>query len=139
MLDDIDVLDLEIEKGQKSGMMHDIQEERLMSFNITKEALAIGKIPPEDISYLIANHGKNLKADDRNLSPRTREMIQISGVIQKSFETKGDAPKTSPNFYRAGKMLGRGAFGKVSLGMHKLSRKLVALKCINKEFMSDDR
>jgi serine/threonine protein kinase len=29
-------------------------------------------------------------------------------------------------------MLGRGAFGKVSLGMHKLSRKLVAIKCINK-------
>jgi serine/threonine protein kinase len=36
-------------------------------------------------------------------------------------------------------MLGRGAFGKVCLGMHKLSRKLVALKSINKEFMSDEK
>lgn len=36
-------------------------------------------------------------------------------------------------------MLGRGAFGKVSLGMHKLSRKLVALKSINKEYMSDQK
>jgi|TARA_B110001450_G_C17391453_1_gene387858 serine/threonine protein kinase len=36
-------------------------------------------------------------------------------------------------------MLGRGAFGKVSLGMHKLSRKLVALKSINKEFMTDEK
>jgi len=36
-------------------------------------------------------------------------------------------------------MLGRGAFGKVSLGMHKLSRKLVALKAINKEFMTDEK
>ena len=36
-------------------------------------------------------------------------------------------------------MLGRGAFGKVSLGMHKLSRKLVALKSINKEYMSDEK
>lgn len=36
-------------------------------------------------------------------------------------------------------MLGRGAFGKVSLGMHKLTRKLVALKSINKEYMSDKK
>lgn len=36
-------------------------------------------------------------------------------------------------------MLGRGAFGKVTLGMHKLSRKLVALKSINKEFMNDEK
>ena len=66
-------------------------------------------------------------------------MVEISGLIRKSFLQKGDAPKTTPDFYRAGKMLGRGAFGKVSLGMHKLSRKLVALKSINKEFMTDEK
>ena len=66
-------------------------------------------------------------------------MVELSNIIRKSFLQKGDAPKTTPNFYRAGKMLGRGAFGKVSLGMHKLSRKLVALKCINNEFMTDDK
>ena len=36
-------------------------------------------------------------------------------------------------------MLGRGAFGRVSIGMHKLARKLVALKCINKEYFEDER
>ena len=36
-------------------------------------------------------------------------------------------------------MLGRGAFGKVTLGMHKLCRRLVALKSINKEFMTDEK
>jgi serine/threonine protein kinase len=35
-------------------------------------------------------------------------------------------------------MLGKGAFGKVSLGIHKLSGKFIAMKCINKEFMSDE-
>ena len=58
-------------------------------------------------------------------------------MIRKSFTAKGEAPKTTPEFYRAGKMLGRGAFGKVSMGMHKLTRKLVALKSINKEYMTD--
>jgi len=36
-------------------------------------------------------------------------------------------------------MLGRGAFGKVCIGMHKLARKLVALKSINKEYFEDAR
>merc|ERR1712216_1050798 len=66
-------------------------------------------------------------------------MLKEVQDIRKNFQTKGDAPKTSCEFYRAGKMLGRGAFGKVSLGMHKLSRKLVALKSINKEYMTDQK
>ena len=35
-------------------------------------------------------------------------------------------------------MLGRGAFGKVNLAMHKLVRKLVALKSLNKQALTDD-
>ena len=35
-------------------------------------------------------------------------------------------------------MLGRGAFGKVNLAMHKLVRKLVALKSLNKEVLTDE-
>lgn len=42
------------------------------------------------------------------------------------------------SFYRIGKMLGRGAFGKVNLAMHKLVRKLVALKSLNKEVLTDE-
>lgn len=34
-------------------------------------------------------------------------------------------------------MLGRGAFGKVNLAMHKLVRKLVALKFLSKTFLTD--
>ena len=35
-------------------------------------------------------------------------------------------------------MLGRGAFGKVNLAMHKLVRKLVAIKALNKECLNDE-
>lgn len=37
-----------------------------------------------------------------------------------------------------GRLLGKGAFGKVNLGMHKLTGKLVALKSIKKEFLGDE-
>lgn len=47
-------------------------------------------------------------------------------------------PTTDITFYRIGKMLGRGAFGKVNLAMHKLVRKLVALKSLNKSALTDE-
>ena len=36
-------------------------------------------------------------------------------------------------------MLGRGAFGKVNLALHKLTRRLCAIKSINKKYLSDEK
>jgi len=40
--------------------------------------------------------------------------------------------------YKIGKMLGKGAFGRVNWGLHRLTRRLVAVKAINMEFMKDE-
>lgn len=40
-------------------------------------------------------------------------------------------------FYKIGKLLGKGAFGKVNLGIHKLTGKYVAVKSISKQVMTD--
>lgn len=40
---------------------------------------------------------------------------------------------TRLDFYRIGRTLGRGAFGKVSLCLHKLSQQLVAVKSVKKD------
>ena len=58
--------------------------------------------------------------------------------IDLSFRKTKSAPETEITMYRIGKMLGRGAFGKVNLAMHKLVRKLVALKSLNKECLTDE-
>jgi serine/threonine protein kinase len=39
---------------------------------------------------------------------------------------------TTLECYRVGKVLGKGAFGKVNLALHKLTKKFVAIKSINK-------
>lgn len=71
------------------------------------------------------------------LSPRSQEIAGIMRVIKDAFKDKKQPPVTNIDFYRVGKMLGRGAFGKVNLAMHKLVRKLVALKSLNKEALTD--
>jgi serine/threonine protein kinase len=54
------------------------------------------------------------------------------------FATESRAPCTEVEFYKIGKILGKGAFGKVNMGLHKLSRKLVAIKSMNKTFLNED-
>ena len=47
------------------------------SINITKEALALGKVPPETIADMIKASGYTLREDDPKLSPRTKEMVKL--------------------------------------------------------------
>ena len=49
-----------------------------------------------------------------------------------------DGVKTTAEFFKIGKMLGKGAFGRVNLALHKLCSSLVAVKSINKHFLSED-
>ena len=114
------------------------------SINITQEAMRIGKLPTEKVARNMAKgiyneDGSMKNSNNTQVSPRIQEMIQLSSKIKEAFSKKDDAPETTTDFYRAGKMLGRGAFGKVNLGMHKLTRKLVAIKSINKEYLSEEK
>jgi 5'-AMP-activated protein kinase catalytic alpha subunit len=58
--------------------------------------------------------------------------------IRLSFSRTQNAPVTSSDCYKIGKVMGKGAFGKVNLAIHRLSEKFVALKSINKTFLSEE-
>lgn len=62
----------------------------------------------------------------------------IRKLIVDCFEKYKKPPKTQLELYKIGKMLGKGAFGKVNLGLHRLTRKLVAIKSINMDFMKEE-
>lgn len=72
------------------------------------------------------------------MSPRTKEKRRIVKMIKVSFSKLKEPIKTTAEFYRIGKMLGKGAFGRVNLAMHKLTESLVAVKSINKQFLTED-
>ena len=73
-----------------------------------------------------------------NLSPKSKAARKLKKLIKMTFKKTQKAPDTSSDFYRIGKILGRGAFGKVSLTIHRLTEEMVAIKSINKEFLTDE-
>lgn len=60
-------------------------------------------------------------------------MFQSVIVIDK--KKYKEQPQTDLNFYIVGRVIGKGAFGKVNLCVHKLSEKLVAIKSLHKEYL----
>ena len=64
--------------------------------------------------------------------------MKLKKMVSLNFKKYQEPPKTTSEFYRIGRILGRGAFGKVNLAAHKLSEQLVAIKSINKEFLKSE-
>jgi len=58
--------------------------------------------------------------------------------VKDCFSKHNKPPKTQVELYKIGKVLGKGAFGKVNLGLQRLTRRLVAIKSINMEFVKDE-
>ncbi|CAG9310243.1 unnamed protein product [Blepharisma stoltei] len=78
----------------------------------------------------------NSSTSELQIEEETREkLIQyISSYFRKHLEE----PTTSLEFYQVGEMIGKGAFGRVMLGVHNLTGYKVALKAIEKIHMKNE-
>jgi hypothetical protein len=56
-----------------------------------------------------------MESIDSNMAPLDKIHCKLVHHIRKSYETKNECPVTTVEFYRVGKVLGKGAFGKVNI------------------------
>ena len=63
----------------------------------------------------------------------------ISNYIKNYYTKYNKYPKTKMKFYKYGRLLGKGAYGKVNLCLHTLTGRLVAIKSINKSKITKER
>ena len=61
------------------------------------------------------------------------ERENLSAYIKRYYKENGHYPKSDINFYKYGRLLGKGSFGKVNLALHIASGRLVAIKSFNKK------
>ena len=62
-----------------------------------------------------------------------QECNKLVSYIKDYYKNNNSYPKTSLNFYKIGRILGKGAFGKVNIALHLASGRLVAIKSFNKK------
>ncbi len=65
--------------------------------------------------------------------------LNLSNYIKDYYKIFKDYPLTKLSFYKFGRLIGKGAFGKVNLGLHILSGKIVAIKSFNKKKLKDEK
>ena len=92
---------------------------------------------------------KNSKVDSHNQSSISKLNVSLNDKMMNDCEKlikyiklyceKNDkVPPTTLDYYKIVKLIGKGAFGKVTLGIHKLTGKQVAIKTIEKKYIKDD-
>ncbi len=83
----------------------------------------------EEEKKILIKEGKYYKQLSNNLS----------NYIKEYYNNYKEYPKTKISFYLFGRLIGRGAFGKVNLGLHILSGRIVAIKSFNKSKLKDEK
>ena len=61
-----------------------------------------------------------------------KESLKLSNYINKYYLKHKKYPNTSLQFYKYGRLIGQGAFGKVNLGLNILTGRIVAVKSFDK-------
>lgn len=76
---------------------------------------------------------------ESGISPRERQNRKVISYIKKNFKINNECPPTTVDFYRVGKVLGKGAFGKVNIALQVVADQLVAIKSINTSHFKDEK
>eukprot|EP00330_Aristerostoma_sp_ATCC50986_P005427 CAMPEP_0114576248 /NCGR_PEP_ID=MMETSP0125-20121206/1035_1 /TAXON_ID=485358 ORGANISM="Aristerostoma sp., Strain ATCC 50986" /NCGR_SAMPLE_ID=MMETSP0125 /ASSEMBLY_ACC=CAM_ASM_000245 /LENGTH=414 /DNA_ID=CAMNT_0001764623 /DNA_START=2111 /DNA_END=3355 /DNA_ORIENTATION=- len=83
-----------------------------------------------------ANTQANANDDEMNDDEILKH--RLIKTVNEHFKVKNSCPHTTLDYYRLIKMIGKGAFGKVYLGVHLMTGKYVAIKSIEKSYMKDE-
>jgi len=80
---------------------------------------------------------KQININAELIDPIYEERLKLISYISEYTKQHEEVPLTNLSYYKIIKIIGKGAFGVVSLGIHLLTGKQVAIKTIAKECMKD--
>ena len=82
------------------------------------------------------NNGINNANKNINFLKESQNLLKY---IKKYYSLNNEYPNSDISFYKFGRIIGRGAYGKVNLGLHILTGKIVAIKSFNKTKFSEKK
>ena len=69
----------------------------------------------------------------------SEESQKLSQYIKDYYNLSDEYPSSNLRFYKFGRVIGKGAFGKVNIGLHILTGRIVAIKSFNKTTFKDEK
>ena len=66
------------------------------------------------------------------------ESEKLAKFIKNYNKTNNEYPPSNISFYKFGRVIGKGAFGKVNIGLHVLTGRIVAIKSFNKQKFTNE-
>ena len=121
-------MEIDIESSNKENLC-DIQANNSVEYNnIQKELKNNKKIKEDEINNKNNKHIEYLE-----------ESKKLAEYIKNYFNINNDYPPSNISFYKFGRVIGKGAFGKVNIGLHILTGRIVAIKSFNKTKFTDQK
>ena len=91
----------------------------------------------QTINNLKENTTKSSKTHDKNYY--FSQYLKLSNFIKNFYKKNNEYPNTLLTFYKYGRLIGQGAFGKVNLGLNILTGRIVAIKSFNKQIVNQNK
>ena len=118
---------------------------------IKKENIKNKKLKNNKINNQIHKHNRNPEPNNVLNNSNTsllstmkdsnyylKESEMLSKYIKDYYNKNKEYPKTDLSFYKFGRKIGKGAFGKVNLGLNILTGRVVAIKSFNKDNIKNE-
>lgn len=90
------------------------------------------------IDNILDTSNCSVKSSLRESNYYKRESEKISNYIKIYYNKNAEYPPTNLKHYKYGRLIGKGAFGKVNLGLHTLTGRRVAIKSFNKKHLTNE-
>jgi MAP/microtubule affinity-regulating kinase len=103
-------------------------------------------INPNTIELIKDNNINNINNANQNICNYTNKSLyyseesqKLSQYIKDYYNLSDEYPTSNLHFYKFGRIIGKGAFGKVNIGLHILTGRIVAIKSFNKTTFKDEK
>lgn len=121
---------------------------KYLGINVNNYCIQPGQqVPPGATTQLNSPEDKQSRKNLNEFEPVKRVVMndtisqdrdRLIQYIKAHVKKHNAIPPTTLDFYKFVKLLGKGAFGKITLGVHKLTGKKVAIKSIDKATIKDE-
>ena len=122
--------------GKRKNFTTKNSPSKILSQRITTESRKIKKIKDKNTQENNSNSSFS-KIIDYNYY--MEESIKLSNYIKNYYKKNKKYPHTKINFYKYGRLIGQGAFGKVNIGLNVLSGRIVAVKSFIKDELKNSQ